>query len=100
MNPDRGTAGSRLLRCNPAGLDIGSDRSECYFTISNPLSVAGPEVDDEGEHFHAFRAGAGSGGSAAGRQRQSSTYPQALLVNLPRRAIAEALVLALHVVKT
>ena len=53
----------------------------------------------EGEHFPAFRAGSGSGGSAAGRQRRSSTYPQTFLVNLPRRAIAEALVLALGVVK-
>src|SRR5690348_18327136 len=53
----------------------------------------------EGEHFPAFRARSGGGGSAAGRQRRSSTYPQAFLVNLPRRAIAEALVLALGVVK-
>src|SRR5207248_9210794 len=53
----------------------------------------------EGEHFPAFRARSGSGGSAAGRQRRSSTYPQAFLVNLPRRAIAEALVLALLVVE-
>src|SRR5947209_11739142 len=53
----------------------------------------------EGEHFPAFRARSGSGGSAAGRQRRSSTYPQALLVNLPRRAIAEALVLALLIVE-
>src|SRR5438105_13660516 len=34
-----------------------------------------------------------------GRQRRSSTYPQAFLVNLPRCAIAEALVLAFRVVK-
>src|SRR4051794_30460201 len=53
----------------------------------------------EGEHFPAFRACSGSGGSAAGRQSRSSTYPQAFLVNLPRRAIAEALVLALLVVE-
>src|SRR5262245_17429565 len=53
----------------------------------------------EGEHFPAFRAGSGSGGSVAGRQRRSSTYPQAVLVNLPWGAIAEALVLALVVVK-
>src|SRR5215813_5526369 len=33
------------------------------------------------------------------RQRRSSTYPQAFLVNLPRCAIAQALVLALRVVK-
>src|SRR3954447_404570 len=38
-------------------------------------------------------------GSAAGRQRRSSTYPQAFLVNLPRCAIAEALVLAFRVVQ-
>src|SRR5690349_825523 len=53
----------------------------------------------EGEHFPAFRARSGSGGSTAGRQRRSSTYPQAFLVNLTRCAIAEALVLALDVVK-
>src|SRR5207253_3265995 len=53
----------------------------------------------EGEHFPAFRARAGSGGSTAGRQRRSSTYPQAFLVNLTRCAIAEALVLTLDVVK-
>jgi hypothetical protein len=45
--------------------------------------------------FYTFRAGSASGGSAAGRQRRSSIYPQAFLVNLPRRAIAEALVLTL-----
>src|SRR5262252_161172 len=53
----------------------------------------------EGEHFPAFRARLGKRGSAAGRQRRSSTYPQALLVNLPRRAITQALVLALGVVE-
>src|SRR6185437_7314966 len=53
----------------------------------------------EGEHFPAFRARSGSGGSAAGRQRRSSTYPQAFLVNLARCAIAQALVLTLLVVE-
>src|SRR5215467_15234966 len=53
----------------------------------------------EGEHSPAFRARSESGGSAAGRQRRSSTYPQAFLVNLPRRTITQALVLALRVVK-
>ena len=53
----------------------------------------------EGEHFPAFRARSGSGGSAAVRQRRSSTYPQALLVNFPRRAVTQALVLALRVIK-
>ena len=53
----------------------------------------------EGEHFPAFRARSGGGGSGAGRQSRSSTYPQAFLVNLPRRAIAEALVLALLIVE-
>src|SRR5947209_9142801 len=53
----------------------------------------------EGEHFPAFRARSGSGGSAAGRQSRSSTYPQALLVNLLRCPITEALVLALRIVK-
>src|ERR1700738_2765564 len=37
--------------------------------------------------------------SGAGRQSRSSTYPQAFLVNLPRCAIAEVLVLALLIVK-
>jgi hypothetical protein len=35
----------------------------------------------------------GERGSGAGRQSRSFTYPQAFLVNLPRRAIAEALML-------
>src|ERR1700731_2751377 len=38
-------------------------------------------------------------GEAQPGQRRSSTYPQAFLVNLPRCAIAEALVLAFRVVK-
>ena len=97
-----------MLRCSPAGFDVGSDRSGCdgwfdefaiYF-ISSKIIVGGTCRDvGKGEHFPAFRAGSASGGSAAGRQRRSSTYPQALLVNLLRRAIAEALVLALGVVK-
>src|SRR6202035_3348196 len=53
----------------------------------------------EGEHFSAFRARSGDGGSGASRQSRSSTYPQSFLVNLPRRAIAEALVLALLIVE-
>jgi hypothetical protein len=40
-----------------------------------------------------------AGGSAAGRRRRSSTYPQAFLVDLPRRAVTEALMLALVVVQ-
>jgi hypothetical protein len=73
------------------------DESAIYLINIKSL-IGGCACEDvgEGEHFHAFRAG---GGSAAGRQRRSSTYPQALLVNLLRRAIAEALVLALGVVK-
>ena len=53
----------------------------------------------EDEHFPAFRARSGSGESGAGRQSRSPTYPQAVLVNLPRRAIAEAPMLALLVVE-
>src|SRR6201989_79508 len=45
------------------------------------------------------RAGSGSGGSTAGRARRSSTCPQAFLVDLTRRAITQALMLALRVVK-
>jgi hypothetical protein len=50
----------------------------------------------EGEHFSAPGASLGSG---AGWQSRSFTYLQAFLVNLPRRAIAEALMLALLVVQ-
>src|SRR5260370_15484891 len=53
----------------------------------------------EDEHFPAFRACSGSGGSAAGRRSRLSTYPQAFFVDLPRRAIAEALVLPVVVVE-
>src|SRR5215470_11077990 len=48
----------------------------------------------------ASRASSESGGSAAGRRRRSSIYPQAFLVHLPRRAITEALVLTLLIVET
>jgi hypothetical protein len=108
VDPERGTA-EPLLRCNRAGFDIGSDRRGCdgwvdgsaIYLIKIKFLIGGCACGDvgEGEHFPAFRVGSGSGGSAAGRQRRSSTYPQTLLVNLPRRAIAEALVLALRVVK-
>src|SRR6516162_6334041 len=40
-----------------------------------------------------------AGGSADGRQRRSSTYPLAFVVNLARRVVAEALVLALFVIE-
>src|SRR6202040_773930 len=100
---------SRVLRCNPAGFDVGSGRSERdgwfgepivhFINIKSFIGCGACGYVGEGEHFPAFRAGSGSGGSAAGRQRRSSTYPQALLVNLPRRAIAEALVLALVIVE-
>jgi hypothetical protein len=53
----------------------------------------------EGEHFPAFQGSSGSGGSTAGRQRRSSTCPQAFLVDLPWCAITQALVLTLRVVK-
>ena len=54
---------------------------------------------DESERFPAFRAGSGSGGSAAGRQSRSSTYPQAFLVDLPRRSVGVALMLPFFVVE-
>src|SRR5260370_24250231 len=53
----------------------------------------------EGGDFPAFRACSGSGGSAAGRRSRSSTYPLALLVNLPRRAVTKALMLVLLIVQ-
>ena len=76
------------------------DESAIYLININSL-IGGCACGDvgEGEHFPASRANSESGGGAAGRQRRSSTYPQAFLVNLPRCAIAQALVLALRVVK-
>src|ERR1700748_2256514 len=53
----------------------------------------------ESEHFPGFRARSGSGRSAAGRRRRSSTCPQAFLVDLTRCAITQALMLTLRVVK-
>jgi len=50
--------------------------------------------------FPRFPSWLGKRGSAAGRQRRSSTHPQAFLINLPRCAIAEALVRALVIVET
>src|SRR5207302_10581691 len=97
------------LRCSPADFDFGSDRGDrdgwfddCTFHFINIKSFVGCGACGyvgEGEHFPAFRAGSGGGGSAAGRQSRSSTYPQAFIVNLPRRAIAEALVLTLLIVE-
>src|SRR6202030_1119800 len=93
----------------PAGFDVGSDHCRCSgwcnasafrsININRFVDCCACGYVGEGEHFPAFRACLGSGGSAAGRPRRSSTYPQAFLVNLPRRAIAQALMLALRVVK-
>src|SRR3954447_18773091 len=78
----------------------GSTNLPFTSSISNPSVGRGACGDvGEGEHYLAFRAGSGSGGSTAGRQRRSSTCPQAFLVDLPRRAITQALVLTLRVVK-
>src|SRR5260221_1112641 len=100
---------SRSLRCSPADFDLGSDRGyrdgwcdESTFRIVDINSFAGCSACGyvgEGEHFPAFRAGSGSGGSTAGRRSRSSTYPQAFLVNSSRCAIAEALVLTLIIVE-
>src|SRR6516165_10516699 len=49
--------------------------------------------------FPAFPRRLGKRGSAADRQSRSSTYPQALLVDLARRAVAEALMLPFLVVE-
>src|SRR5467141_4116993 len=79
----------------------GAGYSTVESLLINPCigGCAGGDVG-EGEHFPAFRAGSGSGGSADGRQSRSSTYPPALcFVHLPRRAIAMALMLALLVVE-
>src|SRR5260370_42363776 len=95
----------RLLRCSTADFDVGSDRgcrddlceASTLFLI-NIKFFAGCGACGyvgEGQHFPAFRACSGSGGSGACRQRRSSTYPQTLLVNGPRRAITEALMLEL-----
>src|SRR5947199_2379820 len=82
------------------GTTAGSTSLLFISSISNPFVGCGAcGYVGEGEHFPAFRARSGSRGSAAGRHRRSSTYPQAFLVNLPRRAITQALVLALRVVK-
>ena len=75
---------SRLLRCSPAGVDVGSDRrhrsDSCsgasafqIFNIYCFVDCGACGYVGKGEHFLAFRA---RSGSAAGRQRRSSTYPQ------------------------
>jgi len=73
---------SRFLRCNPAGFDIGSDRSDwgdwfdesTVHFIKIKFIVGRGACGDvgEGEHFLAFRVGSGSGGSTAGRQRAAN----------------------------
>src|SRR5690348_5796761 len=82
----------RSGRCSASAFQI--------FNINSLVDCGACGYVGEGEHFPAFRARSGSGGSTAGRQRRSSTYPQAFLVNLTWCAIAEALVLALDVVKS
>src|ERR1700722_3116019 len=79
-------AGLTILTFHPINIKSFVGRGACGYV-------------GEGEHFPAFRARSGGGGSGAGRQSRSSTYPQAFLVNLSRRAVAEALVLALLIVE-
>ena len=97
-----------MLRCSPAGFDVGSDRdgrdgwcngSTLYLINIKFFAGCGAcGYVGEGE-LPAFRACSGSGGSAAGRRSRSFAYPQAFLVNLPRRAVTEALVPALRIVQ-
>ena len=75
-----------VLRCSPAGFDVGSDRSGCdgwfdefaiYFIISKFIVDGGAcGYVGEGEHFLAFRAGSASRGkrsrSATPASRASS----------------------------
>ncbi len=87
---------SRFLRCSPADFRFGSDRTErdghgiaSLFLLVNINPVVG-----------GF-AGGDLGEGAAGRQSRSSTYPRALcFVDLARRTIAQALVLALLVIQS
>src|SRR5262249_40422644 len=78
-------AGERMVAFQKSARREGDPRTKG----SDPVAGFGGEED----------RCSGSGGSAAGRQRRSSTYPQVFLVNVPRRAITQALVLALRVVK-
>src|ERR1700730_14119862 len=99
----------RVLRCNPTGFYVGSGRSERDGWFGEPIvhsiniksfiGCGACGYVGEGEHFPAFRACSGSGGSAAVRQSRSSTYPQSFLIDLPRRAVTKALMLAFVVVE-
>src|SRR5215467_12486331 len=88
----------------PIAVDATAGLRRLRFTLFINIKsvVGGGACGDvgEGEHFPASRASSESGGSAAGRRRRSSIYPQAFLVNLPRRAITEALMLTLLIVET
>src|SRR5215470_13534543 len=88
----------------PIAVDATAGLTRLRFTLFINIKsvVGGGACGDvgEGEYFPASRASSESGGSAAGRRRRSSIYPQAFLVHLPRRAITEALVLTLLIVKT
>jgi len=108
VDPEHGTAGDV---CQDVTLPVSTSApiaggataglTGLLFTssLSNSILVVVPVGVWAKVSIPAFRACSGSGGSAAGRQRRSSTCPEALLVNLPRRAAAQALVLALCVVK-
>ena len=98
-----GRAGSRMTLRSPLsrgqacmGLLVSTDltwtrlcvRRAAYGSLNHRLSIllvggAGGYVG-EGEHFPAFRACSGSGGSGAGRRRRSSTYPPAVSCRLCR----------------
>jgi hypothetical protein len=91
-------------------LDVGSDRSgrdgwfgesTVYFININSIVGGGTcAYVGEGEHFPAFASWLEKREKRRRSATRSSTYPQAFLVNLPRHAIAEALMLALLIIET
>src|SRR6266446_3405063 len=86
----------------PIAISAVADAAVLPFTSSTSsslLAVAPVGMWAKASISPAFRARSGSGGSAAVRQSRSSTYPQAFLVDLPRRAVTEALMLALLIVE-
>src|SRR5215469_10668495 len=70
-----------------------------YIPFSFPGLFLSQWVCGRRRAFPRFPSSLGKRGKRSRRQSRSSTYPQAFLVNLARRAVTEALVRALCVVK-
>src|ERR1700730_13440386 len=86
----------------PTAVSASAGSAGLLFTSSilNPLLAVEPVgMWAKASISPPFRACSGGGGSGAGQRSRSSTYPQAFLVDFPRRTVTKALMLALIIVE-